>query len=220
MRKRMINFLFVILLLCMTSVSVLAHDVPDFEDSGSITVHLEDDGKKLSSGTLTFYRVGEIVSTNGNYHFRPSGAFADWGKTLEDENSPELAESLLDYAEKRNITGETVKIYDGTVRYEVGVDQLGLYLVAQHEAATGYNSVDPFLIAVPNWENGAYVYDVNATPKMGVLTASPPTVPPTDHPKDPVLPQTGQLKLPVPVLAILGLLLIGSGVLIRFGERK
>ncbi len=220
MRKRVINFLFAVLLLCMTSVSVLAHEVPNSERNGSITVHFEEEGKKLSSGTLTFYRVGEIVSTNGDYHFRLVEAFADCGESLKDISSPELAKSLLEFAQKKNLSGNTMKIHEGTVRYEVATDQLGLYLVAQHEAVTGYNSVDPFLIAVPNWDGGTYVYDVNATPKMGNMTAVTPTVPPTIPPKDPVLPQTGQHKLPIPVLAVLGLVLIGSGVMLRVGTKN
>lgn len=215
MRKRIFHFLFAILLLCLTSVTVLAHDVPDFHQSGSITVNLQDEGKKLSSGTLTFYRVGEIISTNGNYYFRPTGSFSSCGASLEDVRSSELARKLLDYAENQNLSGETAKIQDGTVRYEIGSNQLGLYLVAQHQATTGYHLLDPFLISVPNSEHDAYVYDVDATPKVGVLTETTPTVPPVAPPTDTVLPQTGQLKFPVPMLAILGLGLIGSGLLLR-----
>lgn len=220
MRKRIFNVIFVILLLCLSSVTVLAHDVPDFSRSGSITVNVQDDGEKLSSGSLTFYRVGEIVSTDGNYGFRPTEAFSSYGEALEDVRSSELAQKLLDHAVEHKVSGETVEIRNGTVRYEIESRQLGLYLVAQHQASTGYDLLDPFLISVPNSEDDAYVYDVDATPKVGAVTEITPTDPPVVPPQDEVLPNTGQLKLPVPVMAVLGLCLIGSGLLLRFCDKN
>ncbi len=220
MGKRMTTFLFAILVICMTSASVLAHDVPDFERSGSITVYLEDEARRASSGTMIFYRVGEIVSTDGNYSFRLVEAFVDSGETLEDLGAPELARSLLNFAQRKNLSGTTVEINAGIARYEVEGDQLGLYLVSQSETEMGYNAIDPFLIAVPNWDVGTYVYDVNAAPKVEKIVPMPSNPLPTEPQKDSVLPQTGQLKLPVPVLAVLGLLLIGGGVMMRIGVKN
>lgn len=220
MGKRMITFLFAIVLICMTSVSALAHDVPDLERAGSITIHLENEVRRASSGTMTFYRVGEIVNTDEDYSFRLVEAFADSGETLEDVSSPELAKSLLDFAHRKNLLGITVMIHEGAARYEVESDQLGLYLVAQNDAEMGYNAIDPFLIAVPNWDVGTYVYDVSAAPKVERTASIPSPVLPTEPPKDSILPQTGQLKLPVPVMAVLGLVLIASGVMVRIGTKN
>ena len=52
-------------------------------------------------------------------------------------------------------------------------------------------------------ESGTFV--VTNTPKQ------PSVMPPTDQPKEPTLPQTGELWWPVPVLAAAGLLLIAAG---------
>lgn len=52
-------------------------------------------------------------------------------------------------------------------------------------------------------ESGTFV--VTNTPKQ------PSVTPPTDQPKEPTLPQTGELWWPVPVLAAAGLLLIAAG---------
>lgn len=52
-------------------------------------------------------------------------------------------------------------------------------------------------------ESGTFV--VTNTPKQ------PSVTPPTDQPKGPTLPQTGELWWPVPVLAAAGLLLIAAG---------
>lgn len=219
MRKRILISLIAILLFCTTGVTALAHDVPNLNQSGSITVKLQDNEKKLSSGTLTFYRVGEIRSTDGDYHFVPTEAFASSEKSLETVHFPEFARDLLEYAQKNNISGKTLPIQDGTVRYEIESGQLGLYLVVQHQAAVGYNPIAPFLVSVPISEDNQYVYDVNATPKVEIITKTNASADSTAKPAGTVLPQTGQLKYPVPVFAIVGLCLIGSGMILRNAPR-
>ncbi len=219
MKKRISSFLFVLFLLCVLSAGALAHDVPDLGRSGSITVHLQDDGKKLSSGSLTFYRVGQIVNRDGNYEFCLTESFANSGESLENVHSPDLAKKLLNYGEKQQIPGKTLPIRDGVVSFRAGTGELGLYLVAQKEPSQGYAPIDPFLIAVPNVEQDVYVYEVDATPKVDLETA-PPTEPPSPPPSGPKLPHTGQWKYPVPILAILGLGLIGGGLLLRRGDKK
>ncbi len=222
MRKRMITLLWTVLLLCMTSVNVWALDVPEPDRSGSITVTVEDDGVRLSSGSLTFYQVGEIVSVDGDHRFALTGAFAACEENLEDLHSPELAKRLRDYAEKEQVIGDTRPLQDGIVRYDVAAGRLGLYLVTQQQAAEGYRALEPFLVTVPLEKNGVYVYEVDATPKVGPITALPPVVPeePSEKPLDPVLPQTGQAKLPVPVMAVAGLCLISAGLMARLHEKK
>lgn len=75
---------------------------------------------------------------------------------------------------------------------------------------------------------GSYVYDVNATPKMSVSTAKPstpdtPTTPSesgttTSTSNTSTLPQTGQLKWPIPVMEMLGLILLLCGFFLRSGK--
>ena len=67
-------------------------------------------------------------------------------------------------------------------------------------------------------EDGTYIYDVDADPKVELTKAPQPT--PTPTPKPPTLAQTGQLNWPVPVLAIIGLCLFSLGWLLRFGRKK
>ncbi len=219
MRKRILITLIAILLFCTTGVTALAHDLPNLNRSGSITVKLQDNEKKLSSGTLTFYQVGQISSTDGDYHFVSTEAFASCGKSLDDVHFPELARELSEYVQKNNISGKTLPIQEGTVRYKIEPEQLGLYLVVQHQAAVGYNPIDPFLVSVPISEDDQYVYDVNAAPKVGIITKTTASADSTTKPAGTVLPQTGQLKYPVPVLAILGLCFIGSGMILRNAPR-
>ena len=132
----------------------------------------------------------------------------------------------------------------------------GLYLVVQTEASHGYEAIKPFLVSIPLRDGDNWIYDVDATPKVGATIPETPDIPDTpdvpdtppdnpdtpdtpdtpdfpeqpdtpdnpvspDSPDKPVLPQTGQLNWPVPVLACSGVLLFAIGwVLNRQGKKE
>lgn len=215
-RKRLLALLFTAALLLAINVTAYAHEVPDLERLGTINVTMHCGETVVPGGTLTLYRVGDIVEDDGNYSFALSGVFAKSGLTLDDAQSPELAQNLAKYADKA--TGVTVDVdKNGKAVFAI---EAGLYLLVQSKAADGYTPAAPFLISMPNWENDRYHYEVDASPKVSIQKApavSPmpvPTTPPTK------LPQTGQLNWPVPVLVVLGLALFSLGWGLRFGRRK
>lgn len=222
MRRHAISLILAVLVLCTMRVAVLAHDVPDLSRSGSIEITMSTGTEPVPGGSLTIYRVGEIEEKDGNYSFVLTEAFRPSELELENLQSPQLAAALAEFVKKNpDIPGETGQIgKDGRITFSV---ELGLYLVIQQQAAEGYLPVSPFLVAVPNMENGSYVYGVDASPKV-VLTPAPtvptPTEPEPTKPTGPQLPQTGQLDWPIPLLAVLGLSLFVVGWLIRFGGRK
>ena len=120
--------------------------------------------------------------------------------------------------------------------------------VTHQQGSHRYQSA-PCLISLPSWDGSTGVWELNATafPKFerrgssgGDSTPTPtepdtPTPPdPEDQPVDPIkppdtpptpsvgpekLPQTGQLKWPVPVLAALGMLLLLAGSILMRRER-
>ena len=120
--------------------------------------------------------------------------------------------------------------------------------VTHQQGSRRYQSA-PCLISLPSWDGSTGVWELNVTafPKFerrgtsgGDSTPTPtepdtPTPPdPEDQPVDPVeppdtpptppvgpekLPQTGQLKWPVPVLAALGMLLLLAGSILMRRER-
>lgn len=122
----------------------------------------------------------------------------------------------------------------------------GLYLVVQTEASHGYEAIKPFLVSIPLPDGDNWIYDVDATPKVGATIPETPDIPDTpdnpvspdspdspvspgnpdnpvspSNPDKPVLPQTGQLNWPVPVLACSGVLLFAIGwVLNRQGKKE
>lgn len=213
-RKGLFAVLLAALLLCVSSVTAYAHDVPR-PVIGSIAITMRCGETAVPGGTLTMYKVGAVYEEDGNYSFVPTGDFSDFDKPLTDVHSSELAKALAEYAKKAS--GLTLDIDKNGSAFFTGVEP-GLYLMVQSKAAAGYYAADPFLVTVPMLEDGTYIYDVDASPKVELEKLPQPTPTPTVPPEK--LPQTGQLNWPVPVLVVLGLALFSAGWLLRFGGRK
>lgn len=217
--KHFFGLVLAISLLCLASVAPCAHEAPDMSGAGSIFVDMVYDGEAVPGGVLALYRVGEVTEDDENYSFALSGDFAGSGISLEGITSSELAETLAEYVSDNSLSGTAVEIGDDGVA-AVGGLPLGLYLIVQTEAAAGYEAVEPFLVSIPVDEDGIYVYDVVATPKMSVLAETKSTLVSPVAPAGGTLPQTGQLNWPAPVMAALGILLFSIGWMLRFGKKE
>lgn len=185
-RKRLAAVLAALTLLVWCVAPAFALEVVDLSRTGSIKVSLYDSetSKAVGGGTLTLYRVAKVQKDNANLSFVYTNGFEDCGVELGDLSEGELAGRL---AEKIAATAEstTVEISDLGVA-EFGDLEVGLYLVVQTTAAENYNVVNPFLVSVPIQENGKYVYDVDALPKVGTATKKTPDTP--DEPDTPDTP--------------------------------
>ncbi len=187
-RKRLAAVLAALTLLVWCTAPAFALEVVDLSRTGSIKVSLYDSetSEAVGGGTLTLYRVAKVQKDNANLSFVYTNGFEDCGVELGDLSEGELAGRL---AEKIAATAEstTVEISDLGVA-EFGDLEVGLYLVVQTTAAENYNVINPFLVSVPIQENGSYVYDVDALPKVG--TAAKKTPEPPDKPDTPDTPDT------------------------------
>lgn len=187
-RKRLAAVLAALTLLVWCAAPAFALEVVDLSRTGSIKVSLYDSetSEAVGGGTLTLYRVAKVQKDNANLSFVYTNGFEDCGVELGDLSEGELAGRL---AEKIAATAEstTVEISDFGAA-EFGDLEVGLYLVVQTTAAENYNVINPFLVSVPIQENGSYVYDVDALPKVG--TAAKKTPEPPDTPDKPDTPDT------------------------------
>ena len=199
------------LFLAMMPHQTLASDLPDLEKTGSITVTLKDGSTPVSGGEITLYQVALATVTDGDYSFSFTNGFENCGidlSNLEDSSlASELEAALSDIAASTTLT-------TGSDGKAVFTDLTpGLYLFKQTKAADGYESISSFLVSLPQKENGSWIYEVDASPKMEDVSKTPTTpkktTPPPSTPT--TLPQTGQLVWPIPVLAVSGLLLILLG---------
>lgn len=218
MRRQLISLIVAILLLCSLGMPVFAHDVPDLTRPGTIKVSMCCGETSVPGGSLSVYQVGYIHEENGNYSYQLTEDFAESQLTLENVQSAELAAGLAEYTVAHGLEGVTKDIDDeGRVTFDV---EPGLYLLVQQDPARGYSAAKPFLVGVPNMEDGTYIYEVNASPKIN-LTPAPTeesTEPHNPTKPDEKLPQTGQLNWPVPLLAVAGLGLFLLGCVLRRKE--
>ena len=224
MGRRIGSWLMVFVLLCALALPVWAHEVPDETRLGSISITMTHQGEPVPGGSLKLYMVADVVSENGDYFFAYTEDFAGCAIPVTELDSAELPQALADIAEEKNLPG-AVEPINNAGRVKFGDLELGLYLVVQEEPAPGFKKINPFLVSVPRNDDGRYIYDVDTAPKNLPGPEEEPTNPPTEPtepppPGDPELPQTGQLNWPVPMLAVLGMLLVTAGFALCATEKR
>ncbi len=150
-----------------TALAAEKADAVDFNKKGVISVTLKAEGAAEAGAELTAYRVADAVSKNDNLAFTFTEAFASFGGAPEDLQSAQDAKSLAAFAKENGVSG-TKAVTDedgGAVFNEL---PLGLYLVVQTNSVAAFSSCSPFLVFLPAEENGAWVYEIDATPKTDV----------------------------------------------------
>ena len=227
MYNRILSILVALSLLfaCAVKTSAMAQEsatMPDLTQKGSLTFTMDVEGVPLDSGSLNLYYVATVtLMTHKQYDFRLVDALAAAGGRLntQDLYDDEQAWDLLIVAQDALEQYLTQPIRDGKACFTEL--EAGLYLAWQSpdDASEGYDAIAPFLISLPKWQNGAYVMDVDAKPKVPFIpeTTEPPPTPPTTPPD---IPQTGQLNWPVPVMGLAGAVLLILGSILCAGRKR
>lgn len=199
------------LAMCLSTAVAYAHDVPDASRAGSISISMTYDKQSVPGGTVTLHRVGDVVQDDGDYGFALTDECAASGVSLDDLESADAAKALASYAQEHRLEGTTRSVDDsGTV---VFADlEIGLYLVTQQQAASGYLPIDPFLVSVPMNDEGTYVYDVDASPKLELEKAPEPPVQ--------RFPETGDGMMAVAAVAGGALLCAAGAGLVAWRKRN
>ena len=207
----------IILLLCAVFLSICfsekvwATEKIDTTRTGSIGVSMSVGDEAITGGSLTIYKVADISDAEMKYHFTYTKAWEACTEQLKDLQNSALAESLYQYAQSVSLHGVTKEIKEEYLIFDNL--EVGLYLVAQEEAAEGYCKIRPFLISVPIQNGETWNYEVDASPKVSPESGSdsPEDSEEPDKPSDEKIPQTGQLNWPIPFMVIAGLMLFGIG---------
>ena len=184
--KRLISIAAALALLMAVLILPAYAENVDMSRRGSITATMAFNGEPVPGGTLTLYRVASLHPFEEDM-FHYTAEFAESGVSL-DVLDFDTAVELATYVYYNQIQGLTQTIgEDGVVKFE-DLD-VGLYLLIQWDPVEGYYELSPFLISIPNNENGVYVYDTESAPKQTPderptepPTEEPPTEPPTDEP--------------------------------------
>ncbi|MCD8363844.1 MAG: hypothetical protein LUC98_12965 [Lachnospiraceae bacterium] len=235
--KRAAALLMGLVLIGTNVMAVSAAESADLELSRTGTIELtltDSDGATVSGGAVTIYEVAKLYLDDGNMAYEYTQSFAGCTATL-DVTDTSLASVLADYARKNSVSGEKKSIgEDGKVRFTNL--ELGLYLIVQTTESANYETISPFAVTLPIEEDGVWNYTVNASPKVGtVMLKETQTEEDTDsdsgsgsgsdsssdsesessttvYVSTTILPQTGQLYWPIP------LLVIGGGLFLIIGR--
>lgn len=208
--KRCAYIALVILLCCSFMFRVNAAEI----ELGSIEIKVEYRDTKVTGGNLVAVKVGYLDDDNRVFR-----------KVTNHDEIKKIGQSTV-VTKMQNFYTSNKNTYDFEV-YKADVKDgiarftdipMGLYLVYQEKAASGFNKLSSFLVTVPY--DGEK--DVTVASKTELeREASPetePTAPPSDS--DEKLPQTGQLTWPVPWLALTGMIMFVFGWWLCFGKRK
>ncbi len=229
MKKTLIGALIVFMLILQNTAIMATGLAIDMLRTGSIGLALKDPGSQeiVLGAEFSALKVADITrDAEGSYIYLLTDSFKDSQEKLDDLETEDLPLNLQEYAETHNLTGIKSQVKaDGTVIFNDL--KLGLYLIRQDNKVDKYYPVNSFLVSLPlrNPETDSWIYNVDASPKVELRpeiepTPTPvPTEPPT-RPKPPPLIQTGQLKWPIPVLAIAGLLLFSFGWVLTVRKKK
>lgn len=221
--KRILSLLLSLVLLGAVSMTVFAHEVPDYDRLGSISITMEYKDDPVTGGTLTLYRVADVDTSDGNYFFTYTEDFAECSVPVTELSSSEISTALAEIAQDKQLAGVTQTL-DENGKTTFADLEIGLYLIVQEKAASGFRKVNPFLVSVPYNEDGNYIYDVDTAPKNLPGPETEPTTgtEPTTETTKPTdkLPQTGQTNWPVPVMTIVGLMLVVAGYCLKASARR
>lgn len=151
---------------------------PDYQRKGSITVDVlsTDTGKPIAGGKLTLYKVAVATQTDGDNRFILTDLFkksnVDINSITEsDAGAEDLAFELENYINTNHIAGEAISV-DSNGQAVWNDLELGAYLVINTVPAKGYEAMNAFLVTVPRYLDGVYVYDVTANPKSGTADSA------------------------------------------------
>ena len=168
----------------------LVRRLEEFANNGKVG------GLILRGGELTLYQVASVKRTNGNLYFDYTGDFTGCGVVLGDLSDSTLADQLVKYLPAVPAIAAQQDVNEEGYANITKLPQ-GLYLVVQTEASHGYEAIKPFLVSIPMPDGDNWIYDVDATPKVGATIPETPDTPdtpdvpdtPPDTPDTPDLPE-------------------------------
>ena len=216
MKNKRINLL---LILCFSLIFFITSFDCAYaaEENGSLNIILTYERQAIDGAEFSVYQVAKWNEKESRHTvkapFRWNGDFVNI-KTADDQ----LKLSLYFEKQSRNIKemmkGETGD--DGTAKFTDLKD--GIYLVVQTGSsgkAKDFTNVQPFLVIIPQFENGIKNRVVNAKPKTEIQRKEKPEIPPQTPPdlSPKKRPQTGDITN---MFRWNGVLMLSSGMLLLF----
>ncbi|MBR5514663.1 MAG: hypothetical protein IKU52_00505 [Clostridia bacterium] len=218
--KRVLAFgILLCLLISICQISLCANTLPDLTREAEITVYFRYGNKSIGGGEIQLYQVAKAEIENEILSYQLCSDFENSKLDLT-KKTEELINDIGAY-----ITQNSCKYINKEIDKE-GItvfDKLepGFYFLVQTKTERGYNPAAPFIIELPiKDENGVYSYKGTVNAKVSIDSKETETTPETKPQGENKLPQTGQLKWPVPILCASGLTMIAIGAILCIGNKK
>ena len=144
-----------------------ADNTVDFSRTGTISVTLKTEDIAIAGAKLTAYQVADADNQNNGLSFSFTKSFADFEGSPDQLQNTEEIKRLSDYIKEKNISGISA-VTDSSGYAVFDSLPLGLYIVVQTGSVEGFSDCSPFIAAIPICENGAWSYDIDATPKTNI----------------------------------------------------
>ena len=167
MKRKMITFCVALLLLLMCSHTVFAEEI-DLSKTGSVSVALieKTQNKPMVGAEFSLFYIASIrLNADESWVYDCTPEFERFESLIGD---PSLVTMLDEFVAKHNVSSAKM-ITDSAGKALCTELPLGLYFVKQTGLAEGFAPCIPFLVTLPNDNNGEYVYEVNASPKTEVI---------------------------------------------------
>ncbi len=204
MKKSVNLFLCAILSVLFCVNAVAATEAIDMNRKGSLSVTMECSHGYRSGGTVGLFAVATTHRVNNKYVFEYTEAFKNCPLSLDNISDDLEADKFYAYATDNGIECEIEELKNGVAVYNDL--PMGLYLVVHAEADQGFTTALPFFVTVPVSDGDNWDYQVDASPKLEIKHSE------IEHP--PGIPQTGQLKWPIPIMAVSGVMIFVIGLVI------
>lgn len=173
----------VVAMLCAVCLApgarAFADDLLNTDQIGSLSVNLKCDGDPVANARLDLYKVAglEWDKAEGQWAYVTAKGFSDLGVNpyAVDSWNEDVVSSVAEEAQDAKPIARDSSDASGRVTF--GNLSTGVYLVKQRAVTVGEDTINPFMVSIPLAEDGVYVYDVNASPKVSVEKADEVTTP-------------------------------------------
>lgn len=156
-----------LLILCSLCAQSFAYGYLDPDKETSLTLQFAYDGTGIPNTTFRLYRFAEVSETA---HYSLVAPFSQYPIQVEDQTAEgwkAMAQTLKGYVAADQIPYDAIGTTDAQGQKVFSKLKTGLYFVmAEKTSYDGYvYSIEPTIVALPNLENEAWIYDVTILPK-------------------------------------------------------
>lgn len=157
----------------MPFISAYAATTPDPDKDANIRLTLisSDEAKKPAAGAeVTLYKFADLEVSGAAYDFKLASGYESLTVDPNGAFDKKKAQRVADFVSANSMSGDTYTSDDAGTINATGLKG-GVYLAVETKTPDRFTTFDPFVITLPYFSSGSFVYDTEAEPKF---TYSPP----------------------------------------------